>query len=212
MLSIGSASGAGASSLDLHPGQAIDLALMILSTFAPAVMVPACAAWSAGPPDVATIDAATGHLVVAKTAAGKTIQVTAVLDGGHTVATDLHVIAAGDRALVGIWREDARQACGKSAWIAPPDPIRELRFRASGDFGVTWLPFETYVDYWGTYRFDPSNGRLDLTSTGGNYQPKDVVLSGTVTIEKDALVLRGIWLGSKRDATEQKACAVRFVR
>jgi hypothetical protein len=34
--------------------------------------------------------------------------------------------------------------------FVPELPIQELVFAADSTFAVTWFPFESYVDYWGT--------------------------------------------------------------
>ena len=74
--------------------------------------------------------------------------------------------------LAGKWSQ-VREACNGHA-------IGEVIFRPDGTFAVTWAPFETYVDYWGTYRFDPGTGELALTPDGGNFVPADVAGSLSV--------------------------------
>ena len=58
-----------------------------------------------------------------------------------------------------------------------------------GTFDVTYQPFETYVDYWGSYRFDAATGKLDLKVEGGNFVPSDIRLNGTARRENGKLQL-----------------------
>src|SRR5262245_30983913 len=93
--------------------------------------------------------------------------------------------------LVGYWRQRSEE-CGAAA------PIYELVFQADGRYSVTWLPFETYKDYWGRWRHDRATGALELTVEGGNYIPPDLVTSGVIHLEANALTLGQISLGSPR--------------
>ncbi len=91
--------------------------------------------------------------------------------------------------LVGAWHQD-RAECGDAA------PIAELIFHPGGDFSVTWFPFETYKDYWGTWRFDQTSNVLALHVDGGNYIPPDVSPSAVVQVDEHQLSLGAISLGS----------------
>jgi hypothetical protein len=91
--------------------------------------------------------------------------------------------------LVGYWRQ-RHEECAASA------PIYELVFAADGRFSVTWLPFETYKDYWGRWRHDRATDRLDLTVEGGNYIPTDLETSGVIHLDGNALTFEQISLGS----------------
>ena len=87
--------------------------------------------------------------------------------------------------------------------MAPELSVQELHFDASGGFSVTWIPFEVYKDYWGTYTYDLATGALSLTVEGGNYVPPDVRASaGSFTFEDRKLVLRDIWLGTPPGAID----------
>jgi hypothetical protein len=111
------------------------------------------------------------------------------------------------------WREEAQFACGTQQQVAPEHPIGELRFRADGSFDVTWVPFETYRDYWGTYTYDPQRGTLSLTIARGNYVPADVDGNGLFSIdEQGRLILTDMWLGSRRDSKIPANCGHRFTR
>src|SRR5574338_515526 len=89
------------------------------------------------------------------------------------------------------------------------EPINELLFKRDGTFHVTWTPFETYEDYWGTYRWDEASGALDLTIDNGNHVPADVVRSGRATVSGDVLTFEGVSLGSPQNGA---ACAAPFHR
>jgi hypothetical protein len=94
---------------------------------------------------------------------------------------------------------------------ADPDPIREIAFRTNGSFTVTWLPFETYVDYWGSYTLDPDAGTIEMIIDHGNYVPQDVDLSGSFHIDASGdLVLRDIWFGTDKISTGTAACGHRL--
>jgi hypothetical protein len=91
--------------------------------------------------------------------------------------------------------------------------IKELRFKADGEFSVTWEPFEVYKDYWGTYAHEIGQGTLDLVVTGGNYVPNDVDGSGSLLLDEEGrLVLRDLWLGSRFEGTAPANCGHRFTR
>ncbi len=171
--------------------------------------VRACAKWTVTPAALATVDTH-GRVVIGAGAAGKTLTVTAQLANGRVLTTTIAVTKADLAPLVGNWKEDARQTCGGTQWITPEKAIRELHVGANGTFTVTWTPFESYVDYEGTFTWDASTGAMTLKPTKVNYLPSDVVAKGTATIEGGKLVLRGLWLGSAKGATEKPPCAQRF--
>jgi hypothetical protein len=120
----------------------------------------------------------------------------AVDDGRHEVTTGVYVYTEEGNPLVGFWREVAQLSCGDGEEVAPELPIEELVFSAEGSFTLTWQPFESYVDYWGTYAFGLLKGTLELTVTGGNQVPDDIDGMGTFAIDEAGnLVLTDIWLG-----------------
>ncbi len=86
--------------------------------------------------------------------------------GAGPASAAIETVPATAPTLAGKWSQ-VRDACNGHA-------IGEVIFRTDGTFAVTWAPFETYVDYWGTYRFDPGTGELTLTPDGGNFIPADV--------------------------------------
>lgn len=69
--------------------------------------------------------------------------------------------------LEGVWSQP-RKECGASS-------IGELEINRGG-FSVTWQPFESYKDYWGSYTFDRAEsdgieGTLVIEPSGGNFMP-----------------------------------------
>lgn len=198
----------------IQPGESRTLQLGVVEccyTFEP---VAACAIWSVRPGDPATIDPATGQLVVDATANdGDVIVATAdVEQGRRLVTTDLHVYTPEANPLYGIWRETAQLACGSYAEVTPEHTINELWFRAGDELAVTWYPFEVYVDYWGSYDHDLATGELAITVTGGNYVPTDIDPAGTFDVDGDRLTLRDLYLGSYRDSSDPARCGHIFER
>lgn len=99
-------------------------------------------------------------------------------------------------AIDGLWHEETPTACQKAAGDTAAEPVRELKFDA-GKFEVTWLPFETYVDYWGTYTYDRASGALVMAVESGNHVPTDAKLSGTARTDPDGkLQITGIFFGT----------------
>jgi len=92
-----------------------------------------------------------------------------------------------------------------AAWHQTPEecgdaqPVRELLIRADGTYSVTWLPFESYQDYWGHWRYEPQTHTLTFTVAGGNYVPTDRVDSGQVSVDTQTLTLGAISLGSPHE-------------
>src|SRR5262245_9308943 len=87
--------------------------------------------------------------------------------------------------LVGTWHQE-EAACGTA------QPVRELIFSADGRFSVTWLPFETYKDYWGAWRYDAATRVLTLSVENGNRVPSDIAPSGAVSIDAHQLALGAV--------------------
>jgi len=106
--------------------------------------------------------------------------------------------------LVGYWRQGQEECAGSA-------PIHELVFEADGRFSVTWLPFETYKDYWGRWRRDRTTDGLELTVEGGNYIPADLETSGVIHLDGNALTLGQMSLGSPRGEGEVR-CPAPFRR
>lgn len=117
------------------------------------------------------------------------------------------------RPLIGTWSEEVYFGCSEGGEAAVENQIEELVFRADGTFGVTWRPFESYVDYWGTWQASPEDGSLALHVDGGNFVPADLDLEGFYSFASNGeLVLKELWLGSYPHTTyvHGPGCGYRF--
>lgn len=195
-----------------QPGDSLPLALGLRECCTTLEPVEVCAAYTLEPTTGASYDAAAGMLTIAgDVAAGSVFTLTAdVEDGRASVAAKITVYTPESNPLVGTFKEIAQIDC-KNDQEGPPEPVlNELRFLADGTFSATWEPFETYFDYWGTYKHDVATGALDLTVDGGNYVPPDVDGSGSFRFDGEQLVLEDIWLGSAQSFMGKPACGHRF--
>lgn len=113
------------------------------------------------------------------------------MSGSERVGRTFRVVGRDAVVLTGARRQSAVEGCN------PPVPVGELEFGAENRFSVTFQPFESYKDYWGTYSFDSATGRLVMTVEGGNFVPRTLDLEGTARIENGRLILDGMYLGSR---------------
>ena len=192
----------GWSNVQLHPGDSYQFSLSILSTFAPAKQVPACAAWKVTPEGKGASISSNGLLKIDPTTpAGAKFIVTADIEQGRA-ERQIPVFVYTDAAqpLVGFWRQQSKSGCEPGKTSPPDDVINEMEFRADGSFSVTWTPFEVYRDYWGNYKFDPAKGSLSLQIEHGNYVPSEFRGAGRYKLkDKGSLELTGIYLGHKQN-------------
>jgi hypothetical protein len=206
--------------IGLPPGGSVLLILGVLDyeicgigirCFVPVEVV---ATWSVRPAGSARIDPTSGLLTIAPSTPGGTrFTVFAEIEGGRRVVSRrIDVVSPASHPLLGSWRETAQLSCHDGAEIAPVLPIEELVFAADGTFAVTWMPFESYVDYWGTYTVDLRHGTVELTVTGGNAVPAGLDGEGRFSIDGNGtLVLEELWLGTPRAGTSPPQCGHRFV-
>ncbi|MGZ8286602.1 MAG: hypothetical protein ACXW27_16055 [Allosphingosinicella sp.] len=122
---------------------------------------------------------------------------------GKAVEARFRVVARDEIVLTGRWSQRSLEGC------SAPEPVRELEFRPENRFSVTFLPFETYRDYWGTYAFDPATKRLRLTVEGGNFVPPNLDPEGEAELAEARLRLTGLFLGS-RDGAPRSGCTYVF--
>jgi hypothetical protein len=207
------------SGIPMQPGDATKLVLGVFDyevcgtgfrCFVPAAIN---ATWSVTPTDGARLDPTTGVLTIDPgTPSGSIFTVRAAVEGGrHVVETQVTIFTPEANPLIGIWREEAQLACDDGTEVVPAKAIEELIFFADGTFAVTWDPFESYQDYWGTYTFDLSKGTLELTVTGGNIIPPDVDGKGEFAVDASGrLILSDLWLGASRLESGPPNCGHRF--
>ncbi len=124
---------------------------------------------------------------------------------GEAVVSRLRVVARDAVVLTGNRRQQAAEGCEHL------EPVRELSFGPER-FSVTFAPFESYKDYWGTYSFDPATEALRLTVVGGNSVPPGLDLEGTARLENGQIVLEGMFLGDlhRRVPPGDGTCRYRF--
>jgi hypothetical protein len=122
---------------------------------------------------------------------------------GKPVAARFEVVAKEAILLTGRWSQKSLEGC------AAAEPVRELEFQPGNRFAITFTPFETYRDYWGSYAFDPATGALRLEVKGGNFIPSNLDLEGKAELAGGRLRLTGLYLGS-RDGAPRTGCVYDF--
>ena len=123
---------------------------------------------------------------------------------GKTVAAQLRVVARDEVVLTGRRSQQSVEGC------AVPDKIGELEFYPGNRFAVTFVPFETYQDYWGSFEFDPATGLLRLKVEGGNFVPPGLDLEGRAELSSGRLFLREMYLGSRGGSAPGRSCTYVF--
>lgn len=157
--------------------------------------------WSVAGP--ATLAADRRSIAIAPEAPiGSTVTVS-FRHGGTPVEARFKVVSKDAVVLTGTWSQRGREGC------PPSEPVGELEFRPDNRFAVTFYPFETYRDYWGTYVWDPDTGRLRLTVEGGNFVPSNLDLEGAAELKDGRLRLTDMFLGS-RDGAPRSGCTYLF--
>jgi len=111
--------------------------------------------------------------------------------GEDPAVTRFRVIGRDEVVLTGARSQRGLDGCSGA------DTVGELEFSGENRFSVTFRPFESYRDYWGTYSYDTATKRLTMTVEGGNFVPSRLDLDGTAELGPDGLVLRGMFLGSR---------------
>lgn len=126
----------------------------------------------------------------------------AYMSGSERVGRTFRVVGRDAVVLTGRRRQTSIEGC-----TLPP--VGELELGPDDRFSVTFQPFETYKDYWGSYTFDPASGRLVMTVDGGNFTPPSLDLDGAARIADGRLVLENVHLGS-RDGIPVPAAGCRY--
>lgn len=189
--------------IDVEPAQTVPLRLYRRDGLGGLSEIPSrCVSrWRLADSGVASVSADGALLLInAEAPHGARTSVTANV-GAQSVAGELNVYRPEAAPLVGLWRQSEAE-CGERK------PIAELVFSADGRYSVTWIPFETYKDYWGRFRYEAATGALELTVEGGNYMPADVA-SGAIALKGDAFTAEGASFGSPANGP---GCAAPFHR
>ena len=111
--------------------------------------------------------------------------------GSQAVRRTITVIKKDAVVLTGWRRQTSIEGCANATEVG------ELEFTDENAFAVTFSPFETYKDYWGSYRFDQSTGSIVMTVEGGNMIPEGLKLDRQAHFEGEHLVLDGLFLGNR---------------
>ena len=208
----------GFEALEVKPGESVQLGIESTpGRFGETTPLPAScrAKWSVEPAGAAGIDAAGRLTVPAGTPVG-TAFVAAAEVKGERARREVRVADPQPSPIVGTWRQVGPAECGGAAVASDTMAIQELIIRPTGQFSVTWLPFETYKDYWGRYEYDRATGRLAMRAEGGNRVPPGIDLDGRATVEDGRLVMRDIWLGRPSGPSDAPAggpsCSISFAR
>lgn len=128
--------------------------------------------------------------------AGEILTLGADAPGGFAYLTTA-LVGRDDVVLTGLWSQ-VEIECPDGP--PPTEPVRELEFTSLGGFSVTYMPFETYKDYWGKARFDAAGRRMELTVETGNYRPAGAILSGPAWLDDQGrLILDGFHLGDRQN-------------
>ena len=153
----------------------------------------------------ATIDRR-GRLTIAPSAAVGTAFMVYARVGRDSARVSVSVVDPRPNPIAGMWHETAPARCTREGAL---EPVRELELRRNGGFSLTFMPFESYVDYWGHYTYDSATGALALRVEGGNSLPADPDLQGTARVVDGHLVLEGMWLGQPQSVAP-RTCTYTF--
>ena len=152
----------------------------------------------------ATLSADRTTLRIAPDAQVGSIVMVSARHGDEPLALRLRVIGRDEIVLTGRRSQQAIEGC------SIPEPVRELEFHNENRFSVTFRPFESYRDYWGTYIFDAATGALRMTVEGGNFVPPGLDLDGRAELVSGRLVLSDMYLGSREAQPPPGSCTYRF--
>lgn len=119
------------------------------------------------------------------------------------IKRSFRVIAADAVVLTGRWSEQGMTGCHAT------EPVGELEFSPDNRFSVTFRPFESYRDYWGSYTFDPITGAIRFDVADGNFIPPGLDLEGQAELANGRLLLKNLYLGS-RMGPPQSDCTYTF--
>lgn len=169
-----------------------------------------CVQWSVEPAEAGTIDDNGNFQLSTEAQPGDKIIIKATFPD-LVLTASVGVFTPESNPLVSLysWVEKAALPCDPEEENIPGE-FQELIFNADGTFKLTWYPFEIYVDYWGTYTYDPASGALSMQIVGGNFVPENTDLEGTVEVQDDGTIrLDSIYFGvpySPDETTAEPTC------
>jgi hypothetical protein len=175
-----------------------------------------CVTWSSEPTAGVQLNPQTGEITVDNAVpAGTQFEVRADVQNGRRVfSSRVTVYTPEHNPFVGRYTEVSQLDCDTGKEFPPALPIKEIEFHADGRFFVTWMPFELYKDYWGTYTYDLKEGTFTVSDISGNYVPADIGSGGTFEFQSGSLLLKDFFFGStpstKDGETRKKACGHRL--
>jgi len=119
--------------------------------------------------------------------------------------------AAATTPLTGLWHQTGATCPGGGR---APASVEELEFEPGGRALVTFVPFETYHDYWGPYRYDAATGALAINVERGNNIPPGLDLEGRATLAPNGeLAIEGMYFGAVHgEPAGARNCTLRFIR
>lgn len=158
--------------------------------------------WSVAGP--ARLSADRTSVVIEADAAPGAVVTVGFRHGTERIERRMEVIARDAVVLTGRRGQRSVEGCEGA------EPVRELEFIEGNRFAVTFMPFETYRDYWGSYSFDPATGRLSMQAEGGNFVPPGLDLEGQAELAEGRLVLRDFYFGSRHAAPPARSCTYIF--
>jgi hypothetical protein len=169
-----------------------------------------CVRWSI-PPAIGAISADGSALEVSPTAEDGAKATLSARLGTDSIPIQLRVVDPKKHPLFGTWRQQSANCPPHHG--RPYDLVGELAFGGGGRFSMTWSPFESFVDYLGSYDYDPRSHRLKMAVDGGDTTPKHARLEGlAVRKANGALELRGISFGESPMPAAPPSCVLTFVQ
>lgn len=176
-----------------------------VGAFAPREIFPAfITGWTASPAGLVTLAKDGGSLTVSENAKPGVDVTLGMKYCGRPVSRTIRIVGKTQPVITGRWGQESITCTGET----PREPIRELVFKDTGDFSITYAPFESYTDFWGTTAVNIAAGTLAFNVEDGNSTPAGGKLSGTMNLTADdKLILDGFFLSRP----EQSGGSCRYV-
>jgi hypothetical protein len=156
--------------------------------------------WTASPAGQVSLAADGSALTVASNAKAGTDVTLSAKFCGKPITRTIRIVGKDEPVLTGMWRQEQLNCTGET----PSEPVRELDIKDNGEFSITYAPFESYRDFWGTTDVNIAAGTLAFNVTGGNRVPEGAKLSGKARLTADGkLSLDGFFLSQPTGAGGQ---------